>query len=302
MVSLGQFGEMAEHDERQQCAAEQVDARDARPPGSRAPPDATRRCSSPALAWRSKCLTEIAVLKTIRSGDNQSHRQLRHSVDCALHRPIGAVSCRKGGRQSWIDAISSCRARHSRLPARPRHRRGDTARRPAQPARHQGGRHPHAAGAPAASTRCGPRRSATARSRCCCSTAAPPRRTIIWRRSKASCRPPASRCIYYDQLGCGNSDHSRRHRRSGPCPASSASWRKCARASGSTSSCCFGHSWGGILGIEYALNYQQHLRGLVISNMAAGVQAVLKRTQAIKDWLPPAEAQAARRTRSEAGL
>jgi len=33
----------------------------------------------------------------------------------------------------------------------------------------------------------------------------------------------------------------------------------------------FGHSWGGILGIEYALRYQQHLKGLIISNMMASV-------------------------------
>jgi proline iminopeptidase len=30
-----------------------------------------------------------------------------------------------------------------------------------------------------------------------------------------------------------------------------------------------GHSWGGILATEYALKYQQHLRGLIISNMMA---------------------------------
>jgi proline iminopeptidase len=30
-----------------------------------------------------------------------------------------------------------------------------------------------------------------------------------------------------------------------------------------------GHSWGGILAIEYALKYQQHLKGLIISNMTA---------------------------------
>jgi proline iminopeptidase len=35
----------------------------------------------------------------------------------------------------------------------------------------------------------------------------------------------------------------------------------------------YGHSWGGILAIEYALRYQQHLRGLVISNMMADVPA-----------------------------
>ena len=31
----------------------------------------------------------------------------------------------------------------------------------------------------------------------------------------------------------------------------------------------YGHSWGGMLGIEYALKYQQHLKGLIISNMMA---------------------------------
>ena len=35
----------------------------------------------------------------------------------------------------------------------------------------------------------------------------------------------------------------------------------------------YGHSWGGILAIEYALRYQQHLRGLVISNMMSSVPA-----------------------------
>jgi len=34
-----------------------------------------------------------------------------------------------------------------------------------------------------------------------------------------------------------------------------------------------GHSWGGILAIEYALKYQQNLAGLVISNMMASIPA-----------------------------
>jgi proline iminopeptidase len=34
-----------------------------------------------------------------------------------------------------------------------------------------------------------------------------------------------------------------------------------------------GHSWGGILALEYALSYQQHLRGLIISNMMASIPA-----------------------------
>jgi proline iminopeptidase len=35
----------------------------------------------------------------------------------------------------------------------------------------------------------------------------------------------------------------------------------------------YGHSWGGILAIEYALKYQQHLKGLIISNMMASAPA-----------------------------
>jgi proline iminopeptidase len=34
-----------------------------------------------------------------------------------------------------------------------------------------------------------------------------------------------------------------------------------------------GHSWGGILAIEYALRYQEHLRGLIISNMMSSIPA-----------------------------
>ncbi len=35
----------------------------------------------------------------------------------------------------------------------------------------------------------------------------------------------------------------------------------------------YGHSWGGVLAIEYALKYQQHLKGLIISNMMASFPA-----------------------------
>jgi proline iminopeptidase len=34
-----------------------------------------------------------------------------------------------------------------------------------------------------------------------------------------------------------------------------------------------GHSWGGILALEYALKYQQHLKGLIISNMVPSIPA-----------------------------
>ena len=33
----------------------------------------------------------------------------------------------------------------------------------------------------------------------------------------------------------------------------------------------FGQSWGGILGMQYALKYQDHLKGLIISNMVASI-------------------------------
>jgi proline iminopeptidase len=58
-----------------------------------------------------------------------------------------------------------------------------------------------------------------------------------------------------------------------------------------------GHSWGGILAMEYALKYQQNLKGLIISNMVDSIpayndyaqkvlmpamdQSVLKETQAL---------------------
>lgn len=89
---------------------------------------------------------------------------------------------------------------------------------------------------------------------------------------------------YYDQLGCGNSD----------IPYDPALWtlpryvnevEEVRRGLGLDRFVLLGHSWGGILAIEYALNYPQHLRGLVISNMTAGIQSYLKRTAALKTQL-----------------
>ena len=50
-----------------------------------------------------------------------------------------------------------------------------------------------------------------------------------------------------------------------------------------------GHSWGGILAIEYALKYQQHLKGLIISNMMASIPAY---NEYARDVLMPAMDQA----------
>jgi proline iminopeptidase len=38
----------------------------------------------------------------------------------------------------------------------------------------------------------------------------------------------------------------------------------------------YGHSWGGILAMEYALKHQDHLKGLIISNMVSSVPAYVK--------------------------
>ena len=91
---------------------------------------------------------------------------------------------------------------------------------------------------------------------------------------------------YYDQLGCNNSDQ----------PDDPALWtlaryteevEEVRRALGLEHFVLYGHSWGGILAMEYALRHQENLRGLIISNMTAGVQSFLKRAEFIKRHLPP---------------
>ena len=50
-----------------------------------------------------------------------------------------------------------------------------------------------------------------------------------------------------------------------------------------------GHSWGGVLAIEYALKYQQHLKGLIISNMAASSDSFLNHVSKIRAQFPEAD-------------
>ena len=79
---------------------------------------------------------------------------------------------------------------------------------------------------------------------------------------------------YYDQLGSGFSDQ----------PDEPSLWEldrfvgeveqvRSALGLDAGNFVLYGQSWGGILAIEYALAHQQHLRGLVISNMMASVPA-----------------------------
>jgi proline iminopeptidase len=79
---------------------------------------------------------------------------------------------------------------------------------------------------------------------------------------------------YYDQLGSAYSDQ----------PTDDSLWdlprfveeveqvRK-ALGLGRENFYLYGHSWGGLLGIEYALKYPQHLKGLIVSNMMASSPA-----------------------------
>jgi proline iminopeptidase len=92
---------------------------------------------------------------------------------------------------------------------------------------------------------------------------------------------------YYDQLGCGNSDQ----------PDDPALWtlpryleevEEVRQGLGLDHFVLYGHSWGGVLAIEYALQHQRHLRGLVISNMTAGIGALLRHLDVIKRQLAPA--------------
>jgi proline iminopeptidase len=79
---------------------------------------------------------------------------------------------------------------------------------------------------------------------------------------------------YYDQLGSGFSDQ----------PEEPSLWEldrfvdeveqvRSALGLGRRNFVLYGQSWGGLLAIEYALRYQQHLRGLVISNMMSSAPA-----------------------------
>jgi len=77
---------------------------------------------------------------------------------------------------------------------------------------------------------------------------------------------------YYDQLGSAYSDQ----------PADTSLWNidrfveeveqvRQALGLGPDNFYVLGHSWGGILAIEYALKYQDNLKGLIISNMMASI-------------------------------
>ena len=101
--------------------------------------------------------------------------------------------------------------------------------------------------------------------------------------------PPAGiEMYYYDQLGCGNSDH----------PNDDRLWtiarytdevEAVRKGLGLDDFILYGHSWGGMLAIEYALKYPQHLSRMVISDMTAGIPAYVQHANAIRNALPAAD-------------
>ena len=94
--------------------------------------------------------------------------------------------------------------------------------------------------------------------------------------------PEGFEIIYYDQLGCGLSDN----------PKDTTMWdlgryveeveqvRKALNLN-KNNFYLLGHSWGGILAMQYALKYQDNIKGLIISNMMSSCPAYGKYAQEV---------------------
>ncbi|HXH93914.1 MAG TPA: proline iminopeptidase-family hydrolase [Thermoanaerobaculia bacterium] len=92
--------------------------------------------------------------------------------------------------------------------------------------------------------------------------------------------------FYYDQLGVGNSD----------VPDDVSLWtipryrsevEQVRKGLGLDHFILYGHSWGGMLAIEYALEHQDHLKALIISDMTAGIPAYEKYAATLLAELSP---------------
>ncbi len=96
--------------------------------------------------------------------------------------------------------------------------------------------------------------------------------------------------IYYDQLGCGNSDN----------PKDTTLWDlprfveeveqiRVALNLTKDNFYLMGHSWGGILAMQYALKYQENMKALIISNMMASCPAYGKYADDVLSKLMPSD-------------
>ena len=91
--------------------------------------------------------------------------------------------------------------------------------------------------------------------------------------------------IFYDQLGSYHSDQ----------PDDPALWtveRFCdeveqvRKALGLENFYLYGQSWGGLLAIEYSLKYQQHLKGVILSNITGSVESYVVYINELRSKLP----------------
>lgn len=94
---------------------------------------------------------------------------------------------------------------------------------------------------------------------------------------------------YYDQLGCGNSDH----------PNDTSLWNipryveeveQVRKGLGLDNFYLLGHSWGSMLAMEYLQKYQSHVKAAVLSNMTAGIKSYVTYSATLKKkFFTPAE-------------
>lgn len=98
--------------------------------------------------------------------------------------------------------------------------------------------------------------------------------------------PSGYQLIFYDQLGSYHSDQ----------PDDTNLWNvdrfreeveQVRNALGLNNFYLYGFSWGGILAIEYALKYQQHLKGLLLSNISASMKSYETYITTLRHRLPP---------------
>ena len=91
---------------------------------------------------------------------------------------------------------------------------------------------------------------------------------------------------YYDQLDSHYSDQ----------PGDESLWtvgryteevEEVRKGLGLTDFVLYGHSWGGMLAIEYALQHPEHLKAVVISDMTAGIKAYEAYVAELRRKLPP---------------
>lgn len=93
---------------------------------------------------------------------------------------------------------------------------------------------------------------------------------------------------FYDQLGCGRSDHPKDDKL-WTLPRYVEEVEAVRKALGFDHFVLYGHSFGAMLGIEYALKYQQHLSNLVLSNMTASIGGYIQYADELRGKLSQAD-------------